>query len=211
MADRHSFSLVLVLVVTLAGCSPGRPSSPGPTPSTTPGSTVAPLPSAEVPGTAVGCRFALGIAELAEALGPDLVGGCLEDEHADPATGVVTQQTGNGLFVWDGAVVAFTDGLTTWRACPDGIDRRPALAPFNGCGRPETTPTPIPAGVPDAAPPMSAYDCPGSHPIKAGPTPREGELLYYLPRSASYDLARPAECFATEADARAAGYRRGPH
>lgn len=48
--------------------------------------------------------------------------------------------------------------------------------------------------------------CPASHPIK-GNKSSMGALIYHTPASASYDRTRPEACFATEADAEAAGYR----
>lgn len=48
--------------------------------------------------------------------------------------------------------------------------------------------------------------CPASHPIK-GNKSSMGALIYHTPASASYDRTRPESCFATEADAEAAGYR----
>lgn len=205
-------NLILALGLLAVACSPA---GPAPTPTT---------PAGPVPGetpSPPACSFDPGIGELARQLGPDVVGTCLEDEHPGPG-GSPEQRTGGGLFVREGAIVAFTDGVSTWRACPDGLDRRPAAAPFAGCGAPAAAPfltaTPVPTATrsptprptPEGTAPMSIWDCPGSHPIKAGPTRREGELLYYPPRSASYGLARPARCFANEQDAEAAGYRRGP-
>jgi hypothetical protein len=48
--------------------------------------------------------------------------------------------------------------------------------------------------------------CPASHPIK-GNKSSMGALIYHTPASASYDRTRPEACFATEAEAEAAGYR----
>jgi hypothetical protein len=50
--------------------------------------------------------------------------------------------------------------------------------------------------------PISESDCPQSHPIKGN---QSG--IYHVPGGAYYDVTDPEECFATEADARAARYR----
>ena len=55
--------------------------------------------------------------------------------------------------------------------------------------------------------PISEHDCPPSAPIK-GNDSSSGELIYYTRSSATYDATYPEECFATEAAARAAGYRK---
>ncbi len=52
-------------------------------------------------------------------------------------------------------------------------------------------------------PPISENDCPASHPIKGNAS----SGIYHVPGDAYYDETHPEECFATEADARAAGYR----
>lgn len=48
--------------------------------------------------------------------------------------------------------------------------------------------------------------CPATHPIK-GNHSRGGEFIYHAPGGASYDRTEPEVCFATEADAQAAGFR----
>lgn len=67
------------------------------------------------------------------------------------------------------------------------------------------------AGPPPAPPisraaPLTRTACPPSHPIK-GNASSSGELIYHVPGGASYAQTQPEECFATEADAQAAGYR----
>lgn len=52
-------------------------------------------------------------------------------------------------------------------------------------------------------PPISAYDCPSSHPIKGN----ANSMIYHLPSGRYYDVTKPEECFATESAAQAAGYR----
>jgi hypothetical protein len=51
-------------------------------------------------------------------------------------------------------------------------------------------------------PPISEDDCPPNAPIKGN---QSG--IYHVPGGAYYGVTDPEECFATEADARAAGYR----
>lgn len=50
------------------------------------------------------------------------------------------------------------------------------------------------------------YSCPAGYPIK-GNHSSSGEWIYHVPGGAYYDRTKPEECFATERDARAAGYR----
>src|SRR5688500_6285816 len=49
---------------------------------------------------AASCRFVLGFAALREAIGPGIVGECLEDERFNPANGNAEQRTTGGLLVW---------------------------------------------------------------------------------------------------------------
>jgi hypothetical protein len=53
--------------------------------------------------------------------------------------------------------------------------------------------------------PQPGGRCPRSHPIKAGRN-RSGELIYHTKASASYGATEAQVCFATDADALAAGY-----
>jgi micrococcal nuclease len=53
-------------------------------------------------------------------------------------------------------------------------------------------------------PPANKDNCPPSHPIKGN---RGAERIYHKPGSPSYAMTDPEECFASEADAVAAGYR----
>lgn len=52
-----------------------------------------------------------------------------------------------------------------------------------------------------------AGTCPDSHPIKGNINEREDTRIYHMPGSQSYRQTKPEECFATEADAQAAGYK----
>lgn len=53
----------------------------------------------------------------------------------------------------------------------------------------------------------SGTNCPSSHPIK-GNHSSSGEYIYHVRGGQFYDRTNPEECFATESDARAAGYRK---
>lgn len=92
----------------------------------------------------------------------------------------------------------------------------PGLAPPSGTTilpRPSGSPDlPIVGGQPTVTPsanavvPNSDGTCPDTHPIKAamlGPIKN-----YFLKDQSGYANARATECFATEADAEAAGYRK---
>lgn len=50
----------------------------------------------------------------------------------------------------------------------------------------------------------NGMDCPGSHPVKGN----RGSMIYHLPGDGFYEQTRPEDCFASPADAEAAGYRR---
>jgi hypothetical protein len=57
-------------------------------------------------------------------------------------------------------------------------------------------------------PPATKDDCPASHPIKGNQGSRDQPVwIYHPPGTASYAATDPEECFATAADAQAAGYR----
>lgn len=50
--------------------------------------------------------------------------------------------------------------------------------------------------------------CPERYVIKGNRTTTSGEWIYHVPAGQYYTATEPEECFASEADARAAGYRR---
>src|SRR5437868_5551153 len=88
---------------------------------------VAPGPTAR----AADCQFVLGFAAL-NALVPQIVGQCREDEHHNPTNGDGLQATTNGLLVWRKAdnFTAFTDGYRTWVQGPFGLQERLNTARF---------------------------------------------------------------------------------
>jgi len=49
-------------------------------------------------------------------------------------------------------------------------------------------------------------DCPDSAPIK-GNRSTSGELIYHVPGGQLYERTNPEQCFASEKEAQAAGYR----
>ncbi|HEU4793087.1 MAG TPA: hypothetical protein VFS96_05470 [Nitrolancea sp.] len=57
-----------------------------------------------------------------------------------------------------------------------------------------------------SAEPESETTCPSGYPVK-GNVRTNGERLYHVPGQSSYGRTHPECCFATEADARSAGYR----
>jgi hypothetical protein len=77
------------------------------------------------------CAFVLGFGAL-EAQIPEVVGLCLEDQSYAP-NGDARQRTTGGLLAWRKADnrAAFTDGVRTWVAGPDGLVSRPNTAPFS--------------------------------------------------------------------------------
>ncbi len=97
---------------------------PPPAPMEMPEPEETPEPEAEA------CAHIEDAEALVDALGPDLVGPCLEKPRDDPRDGNLVQRTAGGLLVWlwDEDLAVFTDGATTWYGCPDGPQRRPAGA-----------------------------------------------------------------------------------
>jgi len=69
----------------------------------------------------------------------------------------------------------------------------------------QTTPTPATVSA-GRAQPDSATTCPPDYPIK-GNKSSSGDLIYHVPGGQLYERTEPEACFATEADARSAGYR----
>lgn len=69
---------------------------------------------------------------------------------------------------------------------------------------PEPTTPPVSGGSGRAEP--IGKDCPPEYPIK-GNKGSSGELIYHVPGGQFYDRTEPEVCFATEDEARAAGFR----
>jgi hypothetical protein len=57
--------------------------------------------------------------------------------------------------------------------------------------------------------PATTSSCPSDHPIKGYASQHSQAGVYYAPGSASYVRVNPERCFASETEARQAGYRAG--
>ena len=119
-----------------------------------------------------------------------------------PAVASPTLPTPSGITPTSSA--AATRAAETAPVSPGGVD---ASKP-EGAGKPQSAGKPEGAGKPTGVAPQGAT-CPPSHPIKGN---RGGQgkpdRIYHLPGSPAYAAAVIEECFATEVDAQAAGYRR---
>lgn len=99
-------------------------------------------------------------------------------------------------------------------ACAAPVPPTPTIAPLRSSPGATGAPTAAPRSVQQVAAvsqpgrrsvaPSSKSACPTAYPIKGN---KGSELIYHTPKSRSYDRTDPEECFATEADATAAGYR----
>lgn len=65
----------------------------------------------------------------------------------------------------------------------------------------QPAPPPRPIGVTQ---PVDSWNCPASHPIKGN----RPSMIFHVRGQAFYNRTNPEQCFATEADARNAGYRK---
>lgn len=82
----------------------------------------------------------------------------------------------------------------------------PSATPKRSRSRKTEAPEPEPAAPtiePDWVRGDGSEDCPESHPVKA----KASSMIYYVPESRHYSLTTPDVCFASAADAEAAGYR----
>src|SRR5579884_3519562 len=138
---------------------------------------------AAVPGSlgatslaAPGCQVAPGFRALRDQLGPT-VGDCLEDAHADAATGSVAQRTAGGLLLWRprGNWTGFTDGQRTWVVGPLGLQQRAATERFDweDALAPATGSPPIGAAAPPASTSTSppSPGAPASNAVPTDPHP----------------------------------------
>ena len=78
------------------------------------------------------CQFVLGFGEL-QAMAPDTVGDCVDNEQHDPSDGMTRQLTSGGVLLWDKATnwTAFTDGYRTWVNSPTGLQARLSIERFD--------------------------------------------------------------------------------
>lgn len=96
-------------------------------------------------------------------------------------------------------------GRGLWGECRDPASPSAEIEPTTEDGGA----TPVPQAPPSSggrAPPASKTACPAGHPIKGNRSSKE--LIYHVPGGRFYDRTGPEDCFATEDDARAAGYRK---
>ncbi|MCX6019807.1 MAG: thermonuclease family protein [Chloroflexi bacterium] len=59
------------------------------------------------------------------------------------------------------------------------------------------------SGASGSTAPINSKDCPASHPLKGN----QNSMIYHSPSQQAYNKTKPEVCFATPADAQAAGYR----
>ena len=95
----------------------------------------------------------------------------------------------------------FVGGLAYFQASQPaliqpGPTSRPAVGPSGQPGQQGASPS-------GRAQP-NGMNCPPTHPIKGN----RDSMIYHPPEGELYGRTRPEECFATPADAEAAGYRR---
>ena len=91
---------------------------------------------------------------------------------------------------------------------PQGTGKPEGAGTPQGASKPQGAGKPEGAGKPSGVAPEAAK-CPTAYPIKGDRADRgKPERTYYLPGTPTYEAAQVDECFATEADAQAAGYRR---
>ena len=140
------------------------------------------------------------------AVTPDVVVICVgPNNYGHPSTEALSAYAAAGAKVYRTDL----DGLVTVTARADGtyvVDtaggRSVAVAAVPAVEVASAgSPTDVPAGE---VRPASEYDCPASHPIKGN---RGDDWIYHAPGTTYFSRTKPEECFATEADARAAGYR----
>ena len=139
----------------------------------------------------------------APASGQDLYD-CGDFEYQEDAQAVYDQDTSDpyGLDGPQGEASTGTPGV----ACEELPNRTP-----NETRQQRDTPTPIlePTPPPSSSgrggsgPPASGNACPPDAPIKGN---QSG--IYHVPGDQSYDRTNPEECFASEEEAQAAGYRK---
>ena len=78
------------------------------------------------------CEFVLGFGDL-QAMAPDTVGDCVDNEQHDSSDGITRQHTSGGVLLWDKATnwTGFTDGYRTWVNSPRGLQERLSIERFD--------------------------------------------------------------------------------
>jgi hypothetical protein len=103
---------------------------------------------------------------------------------------------------------------TRWRLTVDRREKRALLRTARGCTNVVVRVRTVKVGLRKLGggsatgdlgsyAPVSKYDCPAKAPIKGN----ESSMIYHVPASPWYDATTPEQCFATEAGAKAAGFR----
>ncbi|MDP9485611.1 MAG: thermonuclease family protein [Actinomycetota bacterium] len=127
--------------------------------------------------------------------------------YADRFAAAQAQASAAGLGIWS----LGPDGLALLTDRGNGIggDGCASLAPEPQAqyeSAPASSVGQQPAGQPSggggSVAPITESDCPPTHPVKGN---QSG--IYHVPGGGYYDVTNPEECFATGADAEAAGYR----
>jgi hypothetical protein len=117
---------------------------------------------------------------------------------ASPAPGASTSAT-------TGATAPTTATRSAASASPTSEGPRSAPTPPPGGGAASASGAAVGARNPNAGTaPVNANTCPATHPIKGN---QGNEWIYHGPLSAAYRATQPERCFATSAEAEAAGYR----
>jgi hypothetical protein len=85
-----------------------------------------------------------------------------------------------------------------------------SVAPISSYAQDVATPDAVPV-IGASVPRLDKDNCPDDHPIKGNKAGRQAnrpvDPIYHVPGSRYYTVTDPEECFATAADAEAAGYR----
>ena len=112
------------------------------------------------------CQFVFGFATL-QALLPNLVGSCLDDEQHNGSSGDAIQHTTGGLLAWRKLDnwTAFTDGYHTWINGPSGLVERLNSQRFAWEANPDRLPVASARATDDAARPgQGTYHICGADP-----------------------------------------------
>ncbi len=115
--------------------------------------------------------------------------------------GVVTQTTGevfNSMVRFSSSTLPPVTRIPAAAPARTDVPVKGALIPL------KTASTPSKPPAASASVPGSGYDCPATHPIKGN----ADSGIYHVKGQRYYSRTQPEECFATEAAARAAGYRK---
>ncbi len=133
---------------------------------------------------------------------------CGDFQYQEDAQAVYEQDTSDpyGLDGPRGEASTGTPGV----ACEELPSRTPrGMQQQRDTLTPSSAPNPNPppsGGSGGSSPPVSGNSCPADAPIK-GNVSSSGEPIYHKPGGQFYDRTNPEQCFASEAEAQAAGYR----